>query len=75
MRRLILQPYLRIPRPFGNNKKHFYLLRGLLVCGVCGRTMVGRSSNGRVTYYCTNQGKERASRRCSAPLHDSRSGH
>ncbi len=43
-----------------NNKKHFYLLRGLLVCGVCGRTMVGRSSNGRVTYYCTNQGKERS---------------
>jgi hypothetical protein len=26
-----------------NNKQHFYLLRGLLVCGLCGRTLVGRT--------------------------------
>ena len=44
-----------------NNKRHFYLLRSLLVCGVCGRTLAGRASgNGKqVYYYCTNQGKQR----------------
>lgn len=42
-----------------NNKRHFYLLRGLLVCHVCGRTLTGRNSNGRVSYYCTNRGKNR----------------
>lgn len=42
-----------------NNKRHFYLLRGLLVCNVCGRTLTGRNSNGRVSYYCTNRGKNR----------------
>jgi site-specific DNA recombinase len=36
-----------------NSKKRFYLLRSLLVCGVCGHTLVGRtSSNGRKTYAC-----------------------
>lgn len=42
-----------------NNKRHFYLLRGLLVCAQCGRTLAGRTSNGRITYYCTNRGKNR----------------
>lgn len=42
-----------------NNKRHFYLLRGLLVCSVCGRTLSGRNSTGRVSYYCTNRGKHR----------------
>jgi site-specific DNA recombinase len=42
-----------------NNKRHFYLLRGLLVCGTCGRTLAGRSSDGRFYYCCTNQGKHR----------------
>jgi len=42
-----------------NNKRHFYLLRGLLVCGTCGRTLAGRTSNGCVYYYCTNRGKHR----------------
>jgi site-specific DNA recombinase len=42
-----------------NNKQHFYLLRGLLVCHICGRTLTGRNSNGRVSYYCTNRGKNR----------------
>jgi site-specific DNA recombinase len=42
-----------------NNQQHFYLLRSLLVCDICGRTLAGRHSNGRVTYYCTNQGKNR----------------
>ena len=43
-----------------NNKKHFYLLRSLLVCGVCGRTLAGRTSDGRVTYNCPNQGRQRS---------------
>ena len=44
-----------------NNKRHFYLLRGLLVCGECGRTLMGRSyANGTVRYYCTNQGNNRS---------------
>jgi len=42
-----------------NNKRHFYLLRSLLVCGICGRTLAGRTSNGRVYYSCTNRGKHR----------------
>jgi site-specific DNA recombinase len=43
-----------------NNKRHFYLLRSMLVCGTCGRTLVGRTASGRVSYYCTNQGKNRS---------------
>jgi site-specific DNA recombinase len=44
-----------------NNKRHFYLLRGLLVCGECGRTLTGRSyANGTVRYYCTNQDSSRS---------------
>ena len=36
-----------------NSKKHFYLLRSLLVCGVCGHTLVGRTSKtGHLTYAC-----------------------
>jgi site-specific DNA recombinase len=43
-----------------NNKRHLYLLRGLLVCE-CGRTLVGRShANGTARYYCTNQGSNRS---------------
>jgi site-specific DNA recombinase len=42
-----------------NNKKHFYLLRSLLVCGVCGHTLVGRTAGQRTTYACAQQGKRR----------------
>jgi site-specific DNA recombinase len=42
-----------------NNHRQFYLLRGLLVCGQCGRTLAGRTSGSATTYYCTNQGKNR----------------
>jgi site-specific DNA recombinase len=42
-----------------NNKRHFYLLRGLLVCGQCGRTLVGHTRNDKTTYACTNTGKQR----------------
>lgn len=44
-----------------NNKQNFYLLRGLLVCGECGRTLTGRTyAKGSVRYYCTNQGPNRS---------------
>ncbi len=42
-----------------NNKRHFYLLRSLLVCDVCGRTLAGRTSDGCTYYYCSNRGKHR----------------
>ena len=42
-----------------NNKRHFYLLRSLLVCDICGRTLAGRTANEHTYYYCTNRGKER----------------
>jgi site-specific DNA recombinase len=35
-----------------NNKKHDYLLRGLLVCGRCGRRMMGRWTNSGGRYVC-----------------------
>jgi site-specific DNA recombinase len=40
-----------------NNQHNFYLLRALLVCRECGWTLVGRTSQGKQTYYCHNQGK------------------
>jgi len=43
-----------------NNKRHFYLLRGLLVCGVCGHTLRGRVVDGRLTYRCQFGGRRGA---------------
>jgi len=43
-----------------NNQKHPYLLRGLLTCGVCGRTLVGRTDRDRTTYSCAYGGVKRA---------------
>lgn len=44
-----------------HNTRRFYLLRGLLRCGICGRTLSGRGhvngTTGPVTYSCTNHGK------------------
>lgn len=56
------QERLAMNRKFAarNNQRRFYLLRGLLVCGQCGRTLVGRTSGHWSTYHCTNQGKNRA---------------
>jgi len=57
------QVQLNVNKQFAprNNKRHFYLLRGLLVCGLCGRTLVGRTyASGSVRYYCTNQGANRS---------------
>jgi site-specific DNA recombinase len=42
-----------------NNQRHFYLLRGLLVCATCGHTLQGRSQQGRVYYDCEHGGKNR----------------
>ena len=38
------------------NSRRTYLLRGLLVCGTCGRTLQGRTQNGIVYYACTHGG-------------------
>ncbi len=56
------QERLKMNKKFAsrNNKSHFYLLRSLLVCGVCERTLAGRTSDGHVYYHCTNRGKNRA---------------
>jgi site-specific DNA recombinase len=35
-----------------NNKKYCYPLRSLLVCGTCGRTLIGRTSQGSASYSC-----------------------
>ena len=43
-----------------NNTRHFYLLRSLLVCDICGRTLVGRSSGEYVAYYCSSRGQNRS---------------
>jgi len=53
-----------------NNTRHFYLLRGLLVCEECGRTLAGRTyASGSVRYYCTNQGTNRSlAQPCSCPV-------
>lgn len=42
-----------------NNKRHFYLLRSLLVCATCGYTLQGRFQKGRIYYYCEHGGKNR----------------
>ena len=42
------------------NSRRSYLLRGLLVCGVCGRTLQGRTQNEIVYYRCPFGGKKRS---------------
>lgn len=41
-----------------NNKRNFYLLRGLVVCGTCGYTLQGRTQNGRAYYGCRSNQKQ-----------------
>jgi len=43
-----------------NNKRHFYLLRSLLVCATCGYTLQGRCQKERIYYYCEHGGKDRS---------------
>jgi site-specific DNA recombinase len=50
-----------------NNHKHAYLLRGLLTCGLCGYTLVGRTARKRQTYYCRYGGGQR--RPPDVPVH------
>ncbi len=68
------QVQLALHRRFSsrNNKRHFYLLRGLLVCGQCGRTLAGRTyPNGTIRYCCTNQGHScRLANPCPGPRVD-----
>ena len=57
-----VQEQLQMNKRFAprNNQKHHYLLRSLLTCGVCGRTLVGRTSGDRKTYACAFGGVNRA---------------
>jgi site-specific DNA recombinase len=45
---------------FSHEPKHFFLLRGLLVCGNCGRRMVGTANDGRraKNYLCQSKHKD-----------------
>ena len=43
-----------------NNHRNQYLLRSLLVCGVCGHTLNGRTARERQSYGCRYGGKHRA---------------
>lgn len=55
------QERLEMNRKFSKrNAARFYLLRSLLVCDMCGRTLVGSSPDGNTVYRCTNVGKNRA---------------
>jgi site-specific DNA recombinase len=48
------------------NNKNFYLLRSLLVCRVCGHTLIGRTAHERKTYGCAHGGKQRSP---DTPIH------
>ncbi len=56
------QERLEMNRKFSsrNNTPRFYLLRSLLLCDVCGRTMTGRGAHDAPAYYCAHHGKHRA---------------
>ena len=45
-----------------NNSKHFYLLKGLIFCNRCGRTLIGRISEnkGMNIYFCMSKRSEEA---------------
>jgi site-specific DNA recombinase len=67
------QERLKMSQKFAprNNKRHFYLLRSLLVCATCGHTLQGRQQKGYIYYYCEYGGKNRPSdipqHTCSVP--------
>jgi site-specific DNA recombinase len=55
------QERLAMNRKFSRrHAKRFYLLRSLLVCDICGRTLAGRNSGSTLAYYCSSLGKNRA---------------
>jgi len=55
---LMAQERLKTNRKFAprNNYLHRYLLRGLLVCAVCGHTLAGRTVDGYLSYGCVYGG-------------------
>lgn len=53
-------------RTASRNSRRPYLLRGLLICGVCGSVLQGRSQQGRRYYRCAHGGKQRGP---NVPLH------
>lgn len=57
-----VQEQLQMNKRFAprNNQKQPYLLRSLLQCGCCGRTLVGRTVRGQTTYACPYGGTRRA---------------
>ena len=59
---LMAQERLKTNRQFAmrNNRKHRYLLRGLLVCAVCGHTLTARTVDGYFSYGCRYGGAHRA---------------
>ncbi|MBE2199609.1 MAG: recombinase family protein [Anaerolinea sp.] len=42
------------------NSRRAYLLRGLLVCAICGHTLQGRAQGGHTYYRCSHGGKQRS---------------
>ncbi len=50
------------------NQRRFYLLKGLVRCGVCGRAMVGKPRNGKRHYMCASRMDLDRSRRCGAKM-------
>jgi site-specific DNA recombinase len=60
---LMAQERLKTNQQFAtrNNRNHRYLLRSLLVCAICGHTLIGRThTNGDYSYGCCYGGKHRA---------------
>lgn len=49
------------------HSRRTYLLRGLLVCGVCGRAMVGRPNRNRPLYACAGKSDPIREDRCPSP--------
>lgn len=49
-----------------NNRAHFYLLRSLLVCDVCGHALTGRTWNGATRYHCVSRREHRTP---DVPIH------
>ncbi len=57
---LAAQERLKMNQKFAkrNNQRNHYLLRGLLVCAICGHSLYGRTAQGKVSYAC-GTGKSR----------------
>jgi len=49
------------------NRKHIYLLSGMITCGLCGARVYSLPSHGRLYYKCSRSRGEVLGERCSAP--------